>query len=565
MAYIVKQKMRGGKVHVHLAENQHVPELGQPRQTRQHLGTLDLEKNELLLSRKIETLSPNIVELLRKKGIAYNARRAPKPGRTSLRCSDRPLKPAEVRDLSVVDVGEMHTLTYLCNKHGLIESLKAFGEEDAQALLALAIWQACTGDAQYLAENWLDTRPLSDAIHEFDFSSPSLSEFMENVGQAQTLQREFYKRWLAACGYPSSIVYDTTSISTYSENLDMAEWGYNRDKESLQQVNWAMAVTAQTGIPLTCRLLSGSISDVRTLLLTGELLNEYGLKEFYYSLDRGFFSNSNLAAMLEQGISFLIRVPFTTNQSKQLLKQHHKKLQSIQSSIEFSGRIYRHARAQWRVKMKDQEDKDIPAFFFFDPETAAGQTANFEKRILKIKALSDEEDFQTEADAQQWLCENSRGLKKYLEATSNSGKIELRINAAAVDEAVQHFGVALYVAHGKEIGPNQVLTDARGRDVVEKVFDLVKNENGQKRLRTGKDVVAQGRIFLAFLSAIVRTLLGNALNNADMKKKPRTIDEALALLRKVRRIDLSDGRSLLQEIPKKTRDLMEALEIPRLK
>ena len=82
MAYIVRQKAANGRICVHLAENHHIPELRQARQTRRHLGVLDRESGELLLASGLPEPDAALLALLRKAGIAYEGRRANPRGRT---------------------------------------------------------------------------------------------------------------------------------------------------------------------------------------------------------------------------------------------------------------------------------------------------------------------------------------------------------------------------------------------------------------------------------------------------------------------------------------------------
>ena len=80
MSYIVIQKAKNGRVCVHLAENHHAPELGQSRQTREHIGVLDPDTGELRLSSRRPEPDARLLELLAKRGIAYSGRRAPPAG-----------------------------------------------------------------------------------------------------------------------------------------------------------------------------------------------------------------------------------------------------------------------------------------------------------------------------------------------------------------------------------------------------------------------------------------------------------------------------------------------------
>ena len=46
------------------------------------------------------------------------------------------------------------------------------------------------------------------------------------------------------------LAYDVTSISSYSKGIESLEWGYNRDKEKLPQLNLGMYYGESSGLPL---------------------------------------------------------------------------------------------------------------------------------------------------------------------------------------------------------------------------------------------------------------------------------------------------------------------------
>jgi len=73
-------------------------------------------------------------------------------------------------------------------------------------------------------------------------------------------------RWAQRHGTSNRfIVFDLTSISSYANGIDMVEWGYNRDRESLPQINLGVIYGEPSALPLFYSLYPGSIHDVTTL------------------------------------------------------------------------------------------------------------------------------------------------------------------------------------------------------------------------------------------------------------------------------------------------------------
>ena len=59
-------------------------------------------------------------------------------------------------------------------------------------------------------------------------------------------------------------------------------------------------------------------------------------------------------------------------------------------------------------------------------------------------------------------------------------------------------GKTILITDSEEPGREEVLEFYRRRDVIKKMFDVIKNEPSSKRLRVSSRKVVEGRIFLTF-------------------------------------------------------------------
>ena len=112
--------------------------------------------------------------------------------------------------------------------------MKAFGADDAQVILSLAWYLACEGDALVNSDVWLShyENPAGCPI-----SSQDITKLLDRMAQNDIMS--FYKHWLEGFKQTGDkILYDLTSISSYCRDIDMVNWGHNRDKENLPQVNF---------------------------------------------------------------------------------------------------------------------------------------------------------------------------------------------------------------------------------------------------------------------------------------------------------------------------------------
>ncbi|MBT3292205.1 MAG: hypothetical protein HN380_33060, partial [Victivallales bacterium] len=92
-------------------------------------------------------------------------------------------------------------------------------------------------------------------------------------------------------------------------------------------------------------------------------------------------------------------------------------------------------------------------------------------------------------------------------------------------------------------------------------FDMLKNEDGQRRFRTGQQTVAEGRVLLAFVALALRAELENRMRAGGILRKI-TVPEFLAQMGTIRAIRLPDGERLLREVTKRQREWLAAIHVP---
>lgn len=547
MSFIIKQPERNCKVSIHLATSIYTPGKKHPGHLRQYIGVLDSNSNELILGRNQPEPDSNLLELLRRKGIIYNGRR-----RNTSRDKSRDKRSCNIFDkTTVLELGRFAALKQLSVDSGLLPALESgFGKELASRLLSLAIHQACQGEGFYLAEAWLEETIAGNLS---GISASSLCRLATTIGVDRNGQQDFFRKWIKACGSPKSLIHDTTSISSYAEDLELAEWGYNRDNENLPQINLALVMTAEKNLPLWYRTIPGSIPDVSSLGLTAKLLMELGLREFSYTLDRGYFSNANLSGMLNLKMDFTIGVPLNTAQAKAIIDKHYKKIENIRHAFLYNGKIMRHISCSYDVTMKDDEVRTLPAHLYFDPERKRTLLNKLEVLVLQLEDKADKLEFTSINVAEEWLNENAKKIKAFLKIDAQNNKFRIIRNAEAINKASKTFGMTLIVTTKINSEKKSLLNEYRSRDMAEKIFDTYKNSTNNDRLRSGDNDAVQGRIFIAFLSVILHSLFESKLKNS-MLLKNYSVQEALALLRKIKILKLESGKTILLDVPKKARD-----------
>ena len=122
---------------------------------------------------------------------------------------------------------------------------------------------------------------------------------MRSIGKDWASQRSFFWNLIRR---GDKILFDLSSIFSRSENIRLAEKGYNRHRIRLQQIDFAMAFSHYSGMPFVLKPLPGSLRDVKSLQY---FIREFDLSGSTLILDRGFFSLGDMEYFLRNRISFI--------------------------------------------------------------------------------------------------------------------------------------------------------------------------------------------------------------------------------------------------------------------
>jgi hypothetical protein len=113
---------------------------------------------------------------------------------------------------------------------GLGPLLRTVWPGTAQELLFLAIYQLVETKLLYLARAWAEG---ADVDPRLDLSSQRLSRLMEELGREEDRRLQFFEAWMKQQRDIRAILFDITSLSSYSKLIEEIEWGYNRDGDRL--------------------------------------------------------------------------------------------------------------------------------------------------------------------------------------------------------------------------------------------------------------------------------------------------------------------------------------------
>jgi transposase len=457
------------------------------------------------------------------------------------------------------DYGNVYLLQHMADRIGLSPLLKRVFPADYRTLLALMFFDISEAHPLYLFPSWAEATALP-AIPTF--TSKTLTSFTRKLGQMEAERFEFSKQWRHLLGEVRAIVFDITSLSSYSALLSEIEWGYNRDHEKLPQLNLGILYAQHANQPFYYRVYPGSITDVSTLKNIVTSLHLFAVQDTLFVMDRGFYSATNVSHMKHAQLTFLIPLPKSVTLFSSLLSKHARQLTNPTNSFLFNDEVLYHVQDSITINTVN-----LQAHLFFNPQQRSEQTARFLKKILALEHLAKQQTFHTPKEARRYLSKQMKGASDFFNVTGGkAGQIEITRKPRTLARRMTKMGTTVMLTNHALLSPENMLTHYRQKDSLEKMFDTLKNEFDSNRLRGSTKETVEGRLFLKFLALILYSAIATTMRAQHLFQQ-YTIRELMYELKKLRLITMTDETSFLTEVSKRQRKIFQKFDvkIPKLK
>ena len=460
--------------------------------------------------------------------------------------SEKSVKIEDISNFISKKYGNIFFLDEISKKLNLKKILEAVFPNHYNELLSIIYYQIIEAEPMYLFENWYDENYLSCCKR---LDSPSISRFFEQIGSMQNEQFRFFEFWTKQLSPLNVIYYDITSLSSFSENIDFVEWGYNRDNENLPQINLGVVSCQASGLPIYYRLFPGSIVDVTTLKNTVNYLNIFSLDKILLVTDKGFYSEKNINELHDQQMQFIMPVPYTLKKVKNLVKKHSKTICSPMNAFQYDNDIL-----YYKSDIIEIGKNKYNTHIYFNDKRKVEQNQQFINKILEIEKLHTEKIFSTRKlynkFSKETLGKNAIYFK-YNEKTQQIIKNETNLKTV-----LSKMGFFITLS-STELDRYTVLNYYRKKDMAEKIFDNIKNQMDGNRLRVHSQTNVEAKTFINFLALILYSAINKTMQEKDLFKK-FTVKEIFAELQKIKITTIKKQKPFLNEITKTQKIIFDA-------
>jgi transposase len=443
-----------------------------------------------------------------------------------------------------IKFGIIYFIYYIAKYIGLLDIITTIFPNVWKQIITIATFLIVENRPLMYCDNFMDERLC---FNIGIINSQRSSELLRSISEKDCIK--FYKEWYKLISEKEYIALDTTSISSYSENIPEVQWGRNKETKSLKQINICLLFGETSGLPVFQSIYSGSMVDVATLCST---INEFesivGPSNIIVVMDKGFFSDKNLRALLKKKtIKFLLAVPFTNNKAKLLVEEFKdsKFLDDISNLI--TTRTHTMMGAHKSIVWHDQIK--LHTHVFFNSWTKQKEHNALFEYLFEIK----------KAYLSNLLKQSEqKELNKYFIINNNyhkANKKHIIQNDEVINNELKHSGWLVLLSNFIK-SPQKAINIYRNKDTVEKAFEAYKYNLGIKRFHVKSYKCISSKSFIAFIALILKSHIEKVMDNANIFKK-YTFDKLILNIDSLRCFFNSDNEVFIKELQASQKEILD--------
>ena len=422
-------------------------------------------------------------------------------------------------------IGMMEIIDRIGSASGIDNGI--YGNTDigtAQKIISIARYLLATnGQSLPGILTWQFTHPLP---YEDGLSEDIYHDLFVQVGRDESLQQNFFANRCASIKEKAVLAYDSTTVSTYSENQIEARYGYNKDEDGLKTIKLLTLYSIETRQPVAFTKQPGNLPDVITIENALKQLSALGLGDAEIITDNGYYSEQNLAALFLASFDFVTLIKLSLKWVQSEIDDHLDDFGGVSTACPFDTgthgitftlmrdftKVRKYANRKSGLQKGDEEifRRRVYLHLYFNSARRAEEAVDFDNDLIElrrnIEGCAKLED----------LPENvQKKAAKYLYIKRWGDKSYVSFNEVACREAKKYLGYFALVSN-REKDSFDCLRKYRKRVSIESYFESMKRRADGTRVRVWDADTLRGRMFVQFIALCYYEYLSNEIRN--MKK-----------------------------------------------
>ena len=384
--------------------------------------------------------------------------------------------------------------------------LSSFSEGDATKILSIArYWIGTNGNALPRLESWqvMHSLPYREAITEDVYGA-----LFKDVGRNEDGIQSYFSSRSAHLDKSPVLAFDSTTISTYSENQLEARQGFNKAGDGLNTIKLLTLYSVKDREPLAFAKQPGNVPDVISIENAMKQIKCLDLEKPLIVTDNGYYSQENMMKFASRNMKFLTLVDSNIVWVREVVDSLQAALTSMSSTCPFDPSIcgatatimHEFSRVRQRSRNgkvageKETFSRRLYVHVFYSSDNEAKKELTFRKNLLELKA-------QIEDGVAEFTKSAQRKIEKYLVCSTRGrgGQLKIGFNDKAIAKAKKYFGYFTLVTP-QAMNTFTALENYRLREKIEELFGVQKGGLDGARPRTWYPDNLRGRQFVQFVS-----------------------------------------------------------------
>ena len=429
-----------------------------------------------------------------------------------------------------IKIGMMQIIDYLGKVSGIDNAIYNITDVGtAQKIISLArYFFATNGDTLTNLAQW---QPLHLLPYQGRISEDVYHDLFMHVGTDEALQQNFFYRRCNGLKDRAVLAYDSTTISTYSEQIQAAQYGHNKAGDHLKTVKLSVIYSVETGQPLIFSTQRGDIADVTTIENALKQLAVFGLGHAEVVVDNGYYSEKNLSELCSAHFDFIVRVDTGISWVRDELDKHLQDLKKHSSACTFDVSTHGVTALMMRELPKerkyDNHKRGIPKgniekirrrlylHMYVNTVVKTEDDISFDKQLIEIqRRLESGVSVDGLTMTEQELVSDYMTVKRY------AGKVNATINDERTERDTRFNGHFTLISNNEK-DTFKCLYKYRRRNMIESFFRSDKQHVDGTRTRVWSDECLKGRLFVQFVALCYYEFFSQMIRNvvSELGKK----------------------------------------------
>lgn len=400
--------------------------------------------------------------------------------------------------------------------------------------------------------HWYEGTILAYDYPDLPLSSQSISELLKKLHTHESIQR-FLRAFLPSHASNSTLLYDVTSITSYSELNTLFEWGYERSDIDLPQVNLSIIMNKDLGIPIMYELYPGSIVDVSTLENVLDKLEDVGVNSFTLILDRGFCSAHNILKLRQRAKTWIMPAKRNISSYERIINETQFTIENPNNARQKNDRVL----YVLPVTLVVGRNQNVSAYLYYDRIESVREADRLALKLRDLVTLINETELQESEKPHEVYTELAGSYAKFFVYKYSESKFQISIKRSELEKSKHWMGKFILMKQG-DLTWEECLDQYRERDLIEKEFALLKGELELMPMHVHREDTMRGFLFISFLSLMIRMRIDKILHENDKLHNKMDAPSMFVELSKLKMIKLLSGVMVMSEMTKKQREILQA-------